>query len=358
MTRYRNWHRWPGRTLRTLIPRRIRRMILIPLVMLAIGTVAYPAIEGGEWTLFDGLYMTVITLTTLGYGELHPPLSTPGRVFTIFLAIGGIFVLFYIATDVVRSIITGELQELVGKERMADRLKHMEGHTIVCGFGRMGKTVCDELERLQQPFVVIDPAPPGDEWPHALGIRLQGDAAEDHVLRHAGIERARALVTVVGSDANNLYISLSARLLNPALVIIARAEEAEAEAKLLKVGVNKVISPYLEGGHRAVQSIFKPSLQHFVDQVTRSELIDLTIEEFPVQSGCELAGQTVGQTRLRSQFGITILGIVQADGKLAIAPSGDETIEAGTTLIAIGLRQQLQAAVALTRSAQSANASK
>lgn len=249
--------RLPGRVLRRSLPRRLRRLILLPVGFVLAGTVGYPLIEGPKWTLFDGLYMTVITLTTLGYGEIPEPLSTPGRIFTMFLALGGIFVLFYAATDVIRSAVTGELRDMLGKERMDDQLKHFAGHTIVCGYGRMGRIVADELERLQRPFVVIDPAAATGDWNCLHGLRLQGDAAEDEILRKAGIERASALIAVAGSDASNLYISLSARLLNSKLTIVARAEEQQAETKLRKVGANRVISPYIAGGHLAVQAAFE-----------------------------------------------------------------------------------------------------
>ncbi len=251
-----HWLRLPGRYFRRSLPRRIRRLILVPVGFVVVGTVGYPLIEGAPWGLFDGLYMTVITLTTVGYGEIPQPLSPPGRAFTMVLALGGIFTLFYAATDVIRSAVTGELRDLLGRERMDDQLKHLAGHTVVCGFGRMGRIVCDELERLGHRFVVIDPAAPGGEWAYRHGLRLHGDAAEDEVLRKAGIERAGALITVVGSDATNLYITLSGRLLNPTLRIVARAEEHQAEAKLRKVGANRVISPYLAGGHLAVQAAF------------------------------------------------------------------------------------------------------
>ncbi len=343
------WYRLPGRLFRRSLPRRIRRMLPVPLGIVAVGSVAYPLIEGPPWTLFDGLYMTVITITTIGYGEIPQPLSRPGRVFTMFLALGGIFVLFYFAADVIRSVVTGELRDLLGKERMDDRLKHLGGHTIVCGFGRMGKIVCDELERHGRPFAALDVAEPKDEWGYRHGLRVRGDATEDDILRHVGIERATALIAVLGSDAGNLYIVLSARLLNPKLTIVARAEEEDAEAKLRKVGADKVISPYLEGGHRAVQAVFQPTVQHFVDQATRSWRLDLQMEEFRVEAGSELAGRSLRDSRLSQDHGVIVVGIVRPDGDVLTAPTGDVEIEAGATLIAIGKRQRLTAVEPLVR---------
>jgi len=325
-------------------------MILIPLGIVIVGTVAYPLIEGEKWSLFDGLYMTVITLTTLGYGEIPEPLSKPGRTFTMVLALGGIFTLFYFATDIIRSVVTGELRELLGKERMDDQLKHLEDHTIVCGYGRMGKLVCDELERLKQPFVVIDTATSAGDWNYRMGLRIQADATEDEFLRKAGIERAKALISVVGSDAANLYITLSARLLNPKLLIVARAEEEEAEAKLRKVGASKVISPYLAGAHRAVQTVFKPSVQHFMDVASRSEAFDLHMEELKVETGSVLVGQPLHDTPISKDFGVIVAGMLNSKGELLSGPTGDAVIVAGSVLILIGRRPQLAQAESLAKS--------
>jgi voltage-gated potassium channel len=341
--------RWPERAVRRFLPRRTRRMLLVPAAIVLVGTVAYPLIEGEKWGLFDGLYMTVITLTTLGYGEIPEPLSKPGRVFTMVLALGGIFTLFYFASDIVRSIVTGELHDLLGKERMDDQLKHLEGHTIVCGFGRMGKIVCDELERLKQSFVVIDTATAIGEWKYRKGLRLQADATEDEFLRKAGIERARALIAVVGSDAANLYITLSARLLNPKILIVARAEEEEAEAKLRKVGASKVISPYLAGAHRAVQTVFKPSVQQFIEVASRSETFDLHMEELKVEAGSPLVGQPLHGTPISNEYGAIVAGMLNSKGDLLSGPTGDATIEPGAILILIGRRPQLAKAEALAK---------
>ncbi len=312
----RRWYEYPLWKFRRLMPKRVRQLLIIPLIILAIGTIGYPLIEGQPWTLFDGLYMSVITLTTLGYGEIPEPLSKPGRAFTMALALGGIFVLFYIAGELIRTVVTGELRDLLGKERMNDELKHMSQHTIVCGFGRMGRIVCAELERLKQRFVVIDSASIAPDVNFSHGLAMQGDATEDEVLRRAGIERARSVITVVGSDAQNLYITLSARLLNPKLFIVARAEEEPAEAKLNKVGANKVISPYLSGGHRAVQAVFKPGVLHFMDIATRREFAGLQLEEIKIESNSLLANQCLRDCNLNKDLGVMVVGMLQPDGKV------------------------------------------
>ncbi len=333
--------RLPGRHYRRLLPRRLRRVVLVPLAIVAVGTVGYPLIEGPPWTLFDGLYMTVITLTTVGYGEIPEALSRPGRAFTMALALGGIFVLFYTATDVVRGVVTGELRELLGRERMSDRLRDLRGHLIVCGVGRMGRIVCDELERLGHPFVAIDTAAPAADWGYRHGVRLHGNATEDDVLRKAGIGHARALITVVGSDAENLYIALSARLLEPTLLLVARAEDEGAEAKLRKVGVNKVISPYLTGGHRAVQAVLRPAVLEFLETAARSAFSDLQAEEIRVEAGSRLAGSTLQAARLAPDYEVTVVGVLRPSGAVLNAPTGDTVIEPGAVLVAFGTRENL-----------------
>ena len=341
MRRLWHWLRLFFLLIRRALPQRTRRLVLILLLFVVTGTIAYPLIEGPKWTHFDGLYMTVITLTTLGYGEIPEPLSRPGRVFTMILALGGIFVLFYIATDFIRGIVTGELRELIGKEHMDDALRHLQGHTIVCGYGRMGKIVCDELERLREHFVVMNLTAPPAEWSYRFGLYLEGDASEDQKLQQAGIERARALITVTGSDASNLYITLTARLLNSKLLLIARAEEESAEAKLKKVGANQVISPHLAGGQRAVQAVFQPGVQQYINLTFGTAKLDLKIEELQVAAGSQLAGKTLRESRLSNEYSSLVIGLVQPNGELLRTPGADVIIEPGCVLILIGTAQQL-----------------
>ena len=328
--------------LRRAVPRRVLWSVLVPICLLGIGTVGYPLIEGEPWTFFDGFYMTAITLTTIGYGELHP-LSNFGRLFTVLLAYGGIFTLAYFMTELVRSVLTGELGAFLGRERMEEELSKLRNHLIVCGLGRMGKIVCDELERRGESFVVVDLTPrvPG-EWPYKHGMCIHGSATEDEVLRRAGIDHARAIISVVNSDSDNLYITLSARLLSPKLTIIARAEEAEAEAKLLKVGASKVISPYLAGGHRAVQAVLRPTVLHFMEMATRSQFADLQLEEIKVMPGSHLAGKSLRESRLGQDLNIIVVGIMCPEGDVIYGPSGDTAIAGGAVLIVLGKRKQLE----------------
>jgi voltage-gated potassium channel len=343
---FRAFVRW----LMPLFPRRLLIAGTIPVVLLTIGTLGYRLIEGPPWTFFDGFYMTAITLTTIGYGEIPRELSVPGRVFTVVLAFGGIFTLFYFSTELVRGVVTGELQALIGRKRVDQQIAGLSGHVIVCGLGRMGRIVCDELDQQGKAFVVVERSNDllgGLRYAH--GLPLVGDATTDDTLRAAGIDRARALITVVASDADNLYITLSARILAPKLQIIARAEEEEAEVKLRKVGANKVISPYLAGGHRAVQAVFKPTVLHFMEMAARPEFLDLSFEEITVSPKSVLAGKTIREANLAQDLGVMLAGILRPNGEVVYAPGGGTLIEPGAVLIALGQQKQLNRLDALAK---------
>lgn len=330
------------RWVHTHVPPRLWLAFIIPAFLLSVGTVGYRWIEGEHWSYFDGFYMTAITLTTIGYGETHE-LSTRGRAFTVVLAYSGIFTLAYFASELVRAVVTGELRQAIGRQWVDDQLATLTGHLIVCGYGRMGKIVCSELDRQKKWFVVVDKSPELlKDLPYAHGLPVHGDATNDELLRKAGIERAKSLITVVGSDADNLYITLSARLLNPKLLIVARAEEEDAEGKLRKVGANKVISPYLAGGHRAVQAVLRPAVLHFMEMATRPEFLDLQIEEIRVAPGSALAGQSLRQSRVHQDLGIVVVGILRPNGELLYNPPADTVAEPEAVLIALGQRRHLE----------------
>jgi len=322
------------------VPRRYVILILIPTVLMTAGTVGYYLLEE-PYSLFDALYMTVITLTTVGYAEVHP-LSPPGRVFTIILLLVGVLTFFYTVTELVRVVISGEVQQLLGKRRMERSLAGLSNHMIICGYGRMGRHVCWEFSREGLPFVIVDRRPEVlRDFDLAHGIALEGDATSDEVLKRAGVERARALVTVAASDADNLFITLSARLLNDKLFIVARAEGELAEQKLRRAGANRVVTPYAIGGAKVAMAVLRPAVVDFIELATRTEHLDLQIEETLIQDGSKLAGATLHASRLRQDLGVIVVAIKRADGRLDANPSGDAIMEAGDTLIALGARQNL-----------------
>jgi len=324
-----------------VVTRRLLLLAVIPCVLVLVGTLGYWILEEPTYSLFDSLYMTVTTLSTVGYGEVHP-LSTRGRVFTIFLILGGVFTLFYTAAELLRFILMGELRELLGKQFMARSLAELRNHLIVCGYGRMGRFVCQEFSKQGMAFVIIDlhaESLQGFNLPH--GLPLVGDATSDDVLREAGVERAKSLITVLASDADNLYITMSARLLNENVFIVARAEAEPAEPKLLRAGANRVVSPYAIGGSKMAHAVLRPAVVEFIELATRTEYLDLQIEETKIETGSPLAGTTLQASRLRRDLGVIIVAIKKAEGPMQYNPPGDAVMSVGDVLIALGHRQQL-----------------
>jgi voltage-gated potassium channel len=330
-----------------VLPRRFLVVLLVPASLILVGTLGYHALEG--WSLFSSLYFTVVTLTTIGYGDLTPQTSG-GKVFTMVLALGGVSTLCYVAADFIRAVVSGEVQALLGKQRMERALAELNNHLIVCGYGRMGRLVCKEFAAHAAPFVVIDR---NDEvlegFAVAHGIALHGDATSDEVLKAAGVDRARALVTVAPSDADNLYITLSARLLNDRLFIVARAETEAAEQKLLRAGANRVVSPYVIGGTRVAQAVLRPTVVDFIELATKTEHFDLQIEEMKLAAWSSLVGRTLKDSQVREKFGVMIVAIKKASGQMVYNPPGDARLAAGDILIALGQRQQLDELEKLAR---------
>ncbi len=322
------------------LPRRIWVLILVPLALVVIGTLGYHIIEE-EYTLFDAFYMTIITLSTIGYGETHQ-LSTTGRAFTVCLILGGVFSIAYSASELIRSVVSGEIATILGKQKMERALAHMHDHIIVCGYGRMGRLVCKEFSRLHKPFVVIDRSETELKGFHlSSGIALAGDATSDLVLKQAGVERAQSLVTVLDSDADNLFTTMSARLLNPTLLIVARVEDMQSEEKLLRAGANRVVSPYQIGGTRVAHAVLKPTVVDFIELTTRTEHIELRLEEARIEATSSLAGVVLHNSRLMAEHHIIIVAIKKNSGHMLFNPPADTLLEAGDILVAMGSQTRL-----------------
>jgi voltage-gated potassium channel len=319
---------------------RYATIMLVPTVLIILGTLGYMLIEGSSF--LDALYMTIITLTTVGYGEVPSPLSDGGRIFTMVLLLVGVFTLFWAAGEMIRTIVSGEVQGILERRRMERRIAELKNHFIVCGFGRMGKRVCREFSAQRLPFVVLD------RNHHLLegfdlveGIALQGDAASDEMLKRAGVERAKALVTVLGSDADNMFIVMSARLLNENLFIVARCEDEHTEQKLLRAGADRVVSPYAIGGSRVAQAVLRPTVMDFIDLATRSEQPELQMEEVVVTAKSSLEGASIISSMLHKKHGIFIVAIKRASGQMVYNPPGDTVFQSDDTLIVLGHREQL-----------------
>ena len=285
--------------------------------------------------------MTVITLSTIGYGEVHPSTDSV-RIYTIFLILGGVFVFFYAITELIRVVVSGELQEILGKQRMERNLATLAQHFIVCGYGRMGRMVCQEFSRHGVSFVIIDKHPSLlEKFDLAHGIPLPGDASSDDLLRHAGIERARALITVMSSDADNLYTTMSARLLNKHLFIVARVEDPQSEQKLKRAGANRVVSPYQIGGLRLAHAVLRPTVVDFIDLATKTEHVELQNEETCIQADSSLAGSKLRDGRLRGELNVMVVAVKKTSGEMLFNPDPDILLEVGDTLVVLGRREQL-----------------
>jgi voltage-gated potassium channel len=322
-------------------------MLASGLILLSItfGTTGYMVIEG--WNFLDSLFMTITTLTTVGYREVHE-LSTAGIIFTLILIIFGVGTVLYALSAGAKVILEGELRELFGRKRLEKKIKGIRDHYIVCGFGRMGKIICRELREEKASFVVIEKNPE-ELAGYESTLILIGDATNDDVLKEAGIERAKGLISVLSTDAENLYVVLSARGLNPSLFIVARASEEGAESKLMRAGANRVVSPYSIGGLRIAHTILRPAVVDFIEFATKSGNIDLQMEEILIPEGSALAGQSLDQCGFGKDLGIIVVGIKRESGEMKFNPTFRTSIKAGDTLIALGEINKLELLEAMAK---------
>ncbi len=317
--------------------RRLLWAIIALYLIVVIGIVGYVLIEG--WSFLDALFMTITTITTVGYNEVHP-LSDAGRVFTIFLIVGGVGGALYTLTAIVAYLIEGELGITLGRRQMKNRIARLREHFILCGYGRVGQEIGHVFNEEGISFVVIDKDPTSIASAEKDGcLYLMADATNDEVLKEVGIERARGLVVAVGSDADSTYITLSARQLRPDIFIEARASSSEAEVKLKKAGANRIVSPFSIGARRMAMLALRPAVVDFIDTVTYRRGREMQMENVAVNDGSSLVGLTVGEVHHGSQA--TILAISRKGGKLLANPSDEEIIEAGDMLIAMGAREHL-----------------
>jgi voltage-gated potassium channel len=324
-------------------PRFSRRFLIVGAMVvaaLAAGTTGFTVIE--KYPLLDAFYMTLTTITTVGYMEVHP-LSPAGRVFNCFLILFGVTTIFVGFGAVTQTIIEMQLGDVINKRRMKRMIEKLKDHYIVCGFGRVGRGAAAELQSAGVPFLVVDRSPEKAESAIRAGmLAATADSTRDETLREAGIERAKGVVAALETDSDNLYLVLSAKALNPNVRIAARASEEESVEKLQRVGAEFVFTPYNVTGHRLALALMRPSVFEFLSLTTKSIGLDVAIEEVKVHEGSEFVSQSLRQMQLRRDIGVIVLAIRKPDGQMLFNPPAEAELEGNDTLIAMGDNDSLK----------------
>ena len=314
--------------------------ISISLAIVVTGTVGYMAIEG--WGLSDALYMTVITISTVGFGEVHK-VGGLGRVLTIILVFCGVGLTLFVAGSVVEFMVEGRLRDILGRRRLEKQINRLSGHYIVCGYGRIGRVLVRKLIRKPLDVIVIDKnedlAPVMDED----GVfNICGDASEEQTLIKAGIHRAAGLVAVLATDTDNVFLVLTARQLAPNIQIFARAGRDAAKSKLQAAGADYVSSPYEMGAISMAQRITRPTVTNFLDLAFAHSRQDIQMEEIPVTVNSDLANVMLKDSGIRQKYDLILIAIKKSDGSMVFNPSFETVIRADDTVIAVGEISNLQ----------------
>ena len=317
-----------------------RLAVALLALIIAVGTTGYILIEG--WSAWDAFYMTMITVTTVGYREVHP-LSRAGERFTVVIVTVGVATVLYTFSFLMAQVVEGDLQERWAARRRVRMLDELTNHFIICGFGRIGQTIAREFSRQAVPFVIIERVAERMQAAINAGyLAVEADASSEQVLRRIGIERARGFIAAVGTDAENVYAVLTARLLKPDLFIIGRAETADAQSKLLRAGADRVLSPYQIGGLQLAQTALRPAVVDFVQLATTSDNLDLNMEQVKIGAGSSLAGRTIIEANLRQRFGVVVVGIQRADRTMQFNPAPETAMAVGDYLVVLGEAKNLR----------------
>ena len=313
---------------------------VLTLLIIGFGTAGYMAIEG--WEILDAFYMTVITMGTVGYNEVHE-ISKTGRLFTVLLIFFGVGFFVYLAGVVVQFMVEGRMRAILGRRRLDKKIDQLNNHYIVCGYGRIGRVLCKNLQRKPLDLVVIEKdrelIPVMDE---EKVLYVCGDVSDEANLIKAGIKRAKGLVAVLATDADNVFLVLTARQLNPDIHIVARACRAESKSKLRAAGANNVESPYEMGGVSMAQRILRPTVTNFLDLAFTYSRKDIQMEEIPVSSSSALSNVMLKDSGIRQKFNLIIIAIKKSDDSMLFNPSFETLIKAGDTVIAVGEEANLK----------------
>jgi voltage-gated potassium channel len=320
--------------------------VVAVITAIAFGTVVFHWLEG--WSILDSLYVTAQTVTTVGFGDLAPR-TLQGRAFATVFMMVGVGVVLYALTSAVQSIVQSELLATFGQRRLSRKMSKLKDHFIICGAGRVGSHLIRSLKDSTDTFIVIESNTQKVASLMDAGVAvLVRDATLEESLRDAGVEHARGLAACLPDDADNVYVVLTARDLNPDIHIVARAAEEQAEAKLIRAGANRVVAPTIIGGHRMAMALTKPAVGDFLDSITANQL-DLGFEQLEIEAVSSFVGKRLSETTIRSQLNIVIVSIRRADGAIVFNPNGDAMIQAGDMLIAIGNAESLAQLTSLAR---------
>ena len=305
--------------------------------VVALGTVGYTAIEG--WSLWRAFYVTVLGITTVDL----PPMSRDGQVFTVFLLVAGVGAALYTFTLLATVVVEGGLPKRLQRRHEARMLETITDHFIICGYGRIGSIVAEQFRRQRIPHVIVERDPERVQLALDHGaLSVEADASREEVLKRVGIDRARGLVAVVGTDAENVYTVLSARVMRPNLFIISRAETDDATQKLKRAGADRVISPYQIGGMQIAQTALRPAVVDFVELATSADNIELAMEEITIAPRSPLSNRSIVEANLRQRYGVIVVGIQRHDRRMEFNPEPETRIESGDKLVVLGRPESLK----------------
>jgi voltage-gated potassium channel len=318
---------------------RILQLSVLLVAVVAFGTLGYHFVLGWDWV--DALYMTAITITTVGFEEVRH-LDTAGRLLTIIVLLTSAGVFAYAITTLATLVLDARFGSLLWRRRMERKIEVLQDHYVICGFGRTGRAVAEQLQRGTHPFVVIENLPEKIEMLQERDyLFVEGDATQDECLHRARIDHARGLVAALGNDAENVYLVLSARQIKPDLSIVSWATSQESERKVLRAGANHALSPYLQGGRRIATLLTSPHALEFLDHAMGGS-DNIRLGEIVVRPGSPLAGNSLKNAGIRRDLGVIVIGIRRANGKLEFNPSADVTLHEHDILIGIGAPDQLE----------------
>lgn len=320
--------------------RRLRWLLTILLFTVGFAALGYRIIEGGS--VVDALYMTVITIATVGFREVYP-MSQAGKIFTIFVIVFSTVILAYTIGTLGQLLVEGQIREILGRRKMEKRISKLKDHFVIVGYGRVGQMVHSEITKAGESSVVIESDSAAlDQLERDGALYIEGNAIEDEILLEAGIKDAKCLVDTIPDEADSVFISLSARQFNPNLYIIARADTKSGEKKLLRAGADRVILPYEIGGKRMAMASLRPNVVDFMTLEATGAHLGLSIEEVEIFREAEIEGKTLKEADLRSKYGLTVIGIKKPSGDLQLHPPADTRMEEGDILVLIGKTENLE----------------